>query len=496
MRLIKKTIAIVAILTSLIFVVACEDFLDREPLDQISEANFYLTANDADLAAKAMYSVPQGINWYGKSWMITEIPSDNSTTGGNDPDFSPIDNFTLNADNPPNSEFWTEHFRLVTLANQVLGNVPNIEMDEALKASYLGEAEFLRAFTYFDLVRIYGGVPIIREVATIDSDVNVTRNSVDEVYEFIINDLENAISSLPSTRSSSDAGRATSNAAKATLAKVFLTIGRYDESMELCREIISSGEYRLMEDFGDNWLKDKSDNNAESIWQLQYVGCGPIGTGNALQSFFAPWGQGITKNSDGWGSQIPTSPTIDNPGTTIKDIFKDDDLRSYHTIMTPADEYPMINPGEGYIYPATGASRAGINIKKYIIGGGTDVCFLTSPQNLHVIRYADVLLTLAEASCRGNGGITVTEDVIDAYNQVRKRAGLNQVGSVTTDEVMEERRLEFAFEGHRWFDLLRTSNIKETMQLHGKGMQDFHVLFPIPSQELAINPNMTQNPGY
>ncbi len=492
----QKKYSYILILAICLFLMSCEDFLDREPLDQITQNNFYQTAEDADLAAKAMYSVPQGINWYGKSWMITEIPSDNATTGGNDPDFSPIDNFTVSADNIPNAEFWIEHFRLITFANQVIGNVPDIAMDESQKSALIGEAKFMRAFSYFDLVRIYGDVPIIRDVATLETDVFVFRDAVDEVYDFVIDDLEEAIETLPDERASSNLGRATSGAARALLAKVFLTIQRYDESMQLCRDIISSAKYGLMEDFGDNFSKDKSDNNIESVFQLQYEGCGPVGTGNALQSFFAPWGQGITKNSDGWGSQIPTSPTIDNPGTTIRDLFDDDDLRKYHTIMTPADEYPMINPGEGYVYPASGASRAGINIKKYVIGGGPDVCFLTSPQNLHIIRYADVLLTLAEASCRRGGGISVTPDVLEAYNAVRTRAGLESRSSITTEDVFLERRLEFAFEGQRWFDLLRTGEIRERMLLHGKGMQEHNVLFPIPSQELAINKNLTQNPGY
>ena len=493
----RKSIYLIALSFGLICLVGCEDFLDKEPLDQITQGNFYNNENDAVLAAKAMYGVPQGINWYGKSWMMTEIPSDNTTVGGNDPEFSPIDNFTINADSGPNAEFWTEHYRLITYANQVLENVPNIEMLNETKNGILAEAYFMRAFSYFDLVRIYGDVPIVKEVATIETDVFVSRNPVEEVYDFIVEDLEFAADNLPETRGSADLGRATVFAAKALLAKVFLTINRPNDAMDLCYEIINSGRYKLMDDFGDNWLKDLSDNNAESIFQIQYVGCGPIGTGSALQSFFAPWGQGITKNSDGWGSQVPTSPQIDNPGTTIKDAFDSDDLRRYHTFMSPADHYPMINPSDGgYTYPATGASRSGINIKKYVIGGGPDVCYLTSPQNQHVIRYADVLLMLAEASCARNGGISVTPDVLEAFNQIRTRAGLNTMSSITTEDVFHERRLEFAFENHRWFDLLRQGNIKETMLLHGKGMQDFHVLFPIPSQELAINSKLTQNPGY
>ncbi|NNF35321.1 MAG: RagB/SusD family nutrient uptake outer membrane protein [Saprospiraceae bacterium] len=493
----KKRTSLVFAMTVIFLLGSCSEFLERDPLDQITESSFYTTASEANLGVISIYSVMQGVNWYGKSWMITEIPSDNTTTGGNDPDFSPIDNFTINPDNLPNAEFWTEHYRAITLSNQILKWVPDIEMDSEIKASYLAEARFLRAFSYFDLVRIYGAVPIIRDVATIDSDVFVPRDPVDLVYDFIIEDLQSGTQHLPAVRVTSESGRATSDAAKALLAKVYLTIRNYDECMNLCRELISSSRYKLMDDFGDNWLRDVSDNNAESIFQIQYVGCGPGGTGNALQAFFAPWGQGITKNSDGWGSQIPTSPQVDNPGTTLRGIYSSEDKRKYHTIMTPADHYPMINSEDGgYTYPASGASRSGINIKKYVIGGGADVCFMSTPQNLHVIRYSDVLLMLAEASCARNGGISVTEDVLDAYNQVRIRAGIETAGSVTIEEVYDERRREFAFEGHRWFDLLRSGKVRETMLLHGKAMQEFNVLFPIPSQEIAINKNLTQNPGY
>lgn len=492
-----KTIFYILTIGVTLLLTSCEGFLDREPLDQLTQGSFYNTAADANLATLSLYSVPQGVNWYGKSWMITEIPSDNTTAGGNDPDFSPIDNFTVNADNGPNAEFWTERFRLVTLANQVLTYVPPITMDEDIKQSYLAEAKFMRAFAYLDLVRIYGNVPIITDVPTIEADLLIYRDEAEVVYSFIISDLIEALEYLPISRSASDLGRATSGAAKALLAKTYLTTKENQKVIDLCREIITSNQYRLMEDYGDNWLRDVSDNNAESIFQIQYVGCGPGGTGNALQAFFAPWGQGITKGSDGWGSQVPTGPSTDNPGTTVKDIYTEDDKRKYHTIMTPADYYPDINSSDGgYTYPAIGASRTAINIKKYVIGGGPDVCFMSTPQNLHVIRYAEVLLMLAEAACANNGGISVTPDVVDAFNAVRKRAGLDVVGVVTTDIVFEERRREFAFENKRWFDLLRTGKVQDIMLLHGKQMQDFHKLFPIPSQELAINPNLTQNPGY
>jgi len=491
MKILKQ---ITYIAVTIFTLTSCGDFLDRQPLDQITVSNFYNNADEAELAAISMYAVPQGINWHGKAWMILEIPSDNSTVGGNDPDFSPIDNFTISDDNVPNTEFWTERFRLVTLANQVINFTPPIDMDAEQKAAIIAEARTMRAYAYFDLVRIYGGVPIIQEVPTIDSELNVMRSEVNEVYDFIIADLEAGMADLPAKRSGGDVGRASGDMAAALLAKVYLTQDNYQECMSICRDLIASGRYQLTETFDENWLRETSDNNEESIFQIQYVGCGPGNTGNALQGFFAPWGQAITGGADGWGSQVPTAPNVDNPGTTIRDAYSNDDLRQYHTIMTPGTEYPMIN--DGYSYPATGASRTSCNIKKYVIGGGSDVCFLSTPQNFHVIRYADVLLMLAEASAKNGGGLSVTPDVIDAFNEVHTRAGLEPVGSITTESVLHERRLEFAFENQRWFDLLRHDNLRNRMLLHGKQMQEFHRLFPIPVSELSVNPNLVQNPGY
>lgn len=486
------------LLFALLILPSCgEDFLERDPLDQITEDSFYNTASEANLAVISAYAVLQGADWYGKCWQMLEIPSDNTTTGGNDPNFSPIDNFTVNADNVAVADFWREHFKLIIQANQIIKFVPAIDMPEDSKNSLVGEAKFLRAFAYFDLVRIYGGVPLVVDVPNITSEVNVPRNTVDEVYALIEADLIDAVNSLPQTRTNSDFGRATFGAANTLLSSVYLTLGKYDECIEVCNRIIASGQYILMEDFSLNWLKETSDNNAESIFQIQYVGCGPFGSGNANQAFYAPWGEGITQGADGWGSQIPTAPNIDNPGTTIRDLMAEDDLRSYHTIMTPGTDYPMINPDlGGYSYPAVGASRSNCNIKKYVIGGGPDVCFMSSPQNYHVFRYAEVLLNLVEASCKKNGGISNSSNVLDAFNQVRTRAGLESVEVVEIDMLYDERRKEFAFENKRWFDLLRQGGIKETMLLHGKSMQDYNVLFPIPSAELAINNKLVQNPGY
>ncbi|MEO1256152.1 MAG: RagB/SusD family nutrient uptake outer membrane protein, partial [Bacteroidota bacterium] len=150
----------------------------------------------------------------------------------------------------------------------------------------------------------------------------------------------------------------------------------------------------------------------------------------------------------------------------------------------------------GYTYPSNGASRVNANIKKYVVGAGSNICFMSTPQNGHIIRYADVLLTLAEAQVELGSGVTVNEDALAAFNQIRTRAGLEEVTSIDRESVLAERRVEFAFEGHRWYDLLRSGRTIEIMSFHGKNPQEHHLLFPLPAGELEINPNLVQNPGY
>ena len=473
----------------------CEDFLQREPLDQLTEGNFYKTFEDMDRATVAAYSPMQNIEWGGKGWQITEIPSDNSEAGGTDPDFTPIDAFTVTADNGPVGLYWGIHYQQVAYANTVLDKAPDAELTQAQEEQLTAEARFLRAVAYFDLVRIYGAVPLLLTAPSADTELFPSRTPVNEVYDQIKADLTYAAEHLPITAAQD--GRATKGAALGVLAKVHLTRREMDDARARAQDVINLGVYSLMPDFGDNFLLETSDNNAESIFQVQYTGCGPFGTGNANQAFFAPYGQGITKDRDGWGSQIPTGPTTVNPGTDIQRAYEEEDLRRYHTIMQPGDFYPMINAEDGgYTYPVNQISRSRANIKKYVVGGGPNVCFMSTPQNLHYLRYADILLVLAESILERQGGTTTDQTALDAFNQVRVRAGLEPAEEITRESMALERRRELAFEGHRWFDLLRTGRAIEVLTIHGKNIAPHNLLFPLPSAELKINTNLTQNPGY
>jgi len=475
----------------------CKDFLDLTPLDQLTADNFYKTESDATNAILSVYSPMQDVEWTGKGWMITEVPSDNSAPGGTDPDFVPIDNFTLNADNPPVANFWAIHYRQVTLANVFISKANGMELDAELKNAFIGEARFLRALAYFDLVRVYGGVPLITDPPVYGEDLLFPRSPVKDVYSLIQEDFEFAASHLPEQWIGANKGRADRYAALAYLSKVHLTNRRYLEAKLTAQQIIQSGRYRLMEDYGENFYLETSDNNDESIFQVQFAGCGPFGTGNAMQAFFAPWGEGITKDRDGWGSHIPTGPILNNPGTTMLDAFEPGDLRRRHTIMTPKAHYPEINAADGgYTYPSQGASASLINIKKYVVGSGQNICFMSTPQNAHLIRYADVLLMYAEAQVFIDGGRTSESTATEAFNSVRVRAGLESKEEVNVEDIDHERRAELAFEGHRWFDLIRRGNAVEVMALHGKKMLPHNALFPIPAAELEVNPKLEQNPGY
>ena len=481
----------------LVLSVSCGDFLDRQPLDQITIDNFFTSANDADKALIACYIPLESDNWTGKGWQITEIPTDNAQPGGTDPGFTPIDNFTVAADNEAVAAYWSAHYQMVTLTNAVIEAVEVMTLEESKKALFLAEARFLRAFAYFDLVRIYGPVPLITNPPKYGENLLFPRSSVADVYAQIISDLEFAAELLPIQWSGTNVGRASRGAAWALLAKVYLTNRQFVPARNAARNCMDLGRYDLMDRFADNFELSTSDNNRESIFQVQYVGCGPFGTGNQQQAFYAPWGEGITKNRDGWGSQIPTGPTTNNPNTTVYDIYENTDLRRDPTIMTPNTFYPSINPDDGgYTYPNSGASASGINIKKYVVGAGPNICFMSTPQNSHIIRYSDVLLTYAEAIMEIEGGVSTNSEALEAFNRVRTRAGLEALTMIDREIMLHERRLEFAFEGHRWFDLIRSGRIIEIMTLHGKQINTHNVLFPIPAAEIEINPELDQNPGY
>ncbi|TXF87937.1 RagB/SusD family nutrient uptake outer membrane protein [Neolewinella aurantiaca] len=470
-----------------------DDFLDRQPIDQIAVEDFYRTESDLESGILAAYTALQAQQFFGESWQIDETPSDDSRQNY----ASAVDNFSVNSGAAEVSGYWSGRYRLITLANVMIEKAPDAEeASQVVKDRVVAEGRFLRALAYYDLVRIFGGVPLITQSPSLDQDLLLPRSPVNEVYDLIKQDLTFAAETLPAERAN---GRATSGAARAYLASVHLTLREYTDARDRALEVINSGLYSLMPSYGDLWVRSTYDNNAESIFEVQYAGCESWGTGNMRQAFFAPWNEGITKTTDGWGSLIPTSPGEDAPGTTAMDIWEEGDERRYWSMMEPNNYYPTLNAEDGgYTYPADGAGGNSGNIKKYVMGGGSDVCFMSTPQNGSLMRYSEVILTYAEAVTALSSGISLNEEVVGLVNTLRARAGVEDLEFLDSQLLDLERRREFMFESKRWFDILRKGPDRaiELMRLHGRTLDETKLLFPIPASELEINPNLEQNPGY
>ncbi|WP_400191409.1 RagB/SusD family nutrient uptake outer membrane protein [Hymenobacter sp. B81] len=470
-----------------------EKFLDVSPNDSVTEENFYKTETDAIQATNAVYSeLGKGGQYNYALWGIGEIMSDNSFTGGggggDGAEHQQLDNFNIAATNPLTTRLWGGCYVGIGRANTVIQRVPGIAaMSPAIRQRCIGEAQFLRAKYYFDLVRAYGDVPLITVPPTSLAEVNIARTPAAQVYDQIVKDLEEAAANLDVSYGGADLGRATKGAALGLLAKVQLTRGNKAEAARRAREVIALGKYRLWANYADNF-KVGNENGQESLFEVQYVsglnGYTFDGLGFVGNEFFGPRGQGLTPQG-GYGFNIPEDEFVAG--------YETGDLRRDVTIWKPGDAYP-----DGGSQPAfLPGSPSGYGCKKWFVGK-TSTNIWDSPLNFPVLRYAEIYLILAEA-------VGPTPEGLEAINKVRRRAfGLPietasardlTVGTPNFDEaVLRERRYELAFENDRWFDLKRTGKLLTV--LAPKRIKPFNVLLPIPQNERDANPNLSQNPGY
>jgi len=365
-----------------------------------------------------------------------------------------------------------------------------MNIDENLKNRILGEAKFLRGLSYFILVRFFGDIPLITTPQSPGDDLRVTRTDKDLVYDQIIKDFEDAIQLLPSREQYSDAdkGRASKGSATGLLAKVYLTLGNWQEVVDLCNDVETLG-YELNNEYGQNFDVN-NENSIESLFEIQYVSNAGYGfwdnenQSSWLSTFTGP------RNSDmvagGWGWDQPTQEFVDN--------YEDADKRKDVTILY--DSCPKFD-GQDY---DKGYSTTGYNLRKFLVTKSVSATYDNSPLNFPVLRYADVLLMKAEAlNNLGN-----TSEAEAPLNKVRQRAGLSDISGLTQNEfkekVLHERRMELAFEGQRWFELIRVDDGQYGLDfLHSIGRVNAtskHLLLPIPQKEIDTNPNLVQNPGY
>lgn len=476
------------------------DFLNRSPYDSVDTSQGFQTLADAEAAINAAYQPLQWAKLYNMRIWTLDIIAGNSEVGaggGTDGEETvDLANFIADADNFAALDLWRGPSPGILRCNFVLQKVPAMNIDETIKNRILGEAHFLRAHYYFLLVRLFGGVPLQTEPADSDSDLLLPRASVEEVYELIVEDLDQAITLLPqrSAYTQEHIGRATKEAAMAELARVYLThyqdYEHYQLVVDLCEEIRKMG-YQLEANYADLWNPSKQ-NGVESIFEVQYYGktnydfWSNENQSSWLSTFTGPRNSGMAAGCYGWNQ--PTAEFVSQ--------YETGDVRKEKTIF-----YTGCPTFDGMTY-SSAYSTTGYNVRKFLLTKTQSPDYNTSNQNWVVTRYADVLLMKAEA-LNEMGQTTLAEAPL---YEVRCRAGLTNRSTIEglsqmqmREKIIHERRMELAFEGHRWFDIIRYKDNYALNFLHSIGKTaatSKHLLLPIPTQEREANPKLTQNPGW
>lgn len=504
----KKTLATIA--TAALMLTGC-NFLERTPYDTV-DTTVEVTDAVAQAMANACYRTLQSSNMYNQRLWTLDIVAGNSNVGagGGTDGLETIQaaNFTTMADNGMALYMWRSPWVGIGQCNTLIQSMKMASgLTESVKNQCLGEALFLRAHYYYVLVRLYGGVPLRTEPYEPGTSTAIERNTEKEVYAQIIKDIREAAKLLPEKQeyASRDLGRATKDACFTMLADLYMTIagknytelepdeGYYQTVVNLCDSVADMG-YDLgdMSTFRANF-DATIHNGAESIFEVQFSGnteydfWGNNPQSSWLSTFMGPRNSNFV--AGGWGWNQPTEEFMSQ--------WEAGDLRKDVTVFY--EGCPTWDPeGENKEYRAS-YSNTGYNVRKFCVPKSVSPESNTSPANFVVYRFAQVLLLKAEALCELN-----RPEAYIPLNQVRFRAGLPAVSGQSQAELREtiahERRMELAFEGHRWFDMIRIQNgdyaINFLKSIGKTNVTRERLLFPIPQTERDANPLMGQNPGY
>jgi len=422
--------------------------LDVEPADKITGEQAFKNKAGIEKGILGSYSELQSLSYYGRAYLITsDLAADNLTypTDATSADYAEIDNNVISTENGVVEEIWSSIYSSINVANSVIDKVPGMtDMTDDEKAAALGELYFLRGLNHFNLMNYFGAIPIKITATVGTKNLTVPRNTTTEVFTQIITDLTYAEAHLPASASTKT--RASKYAVTALLARVYLYQGNYALAYEKANTVITKGGYTLLPAFSDIFAADGS---AETIFEVEFDALDR----NRIAEY--------------------NFPKVLNGRAGVK---PDPDLVSAYTA-----------PDERFV--ASIADSVTYNYaKKY-----NDLSL--GDKNVIVLRLAEMYLIRAEAEAHLATG--VISNVQSDINTIRNRAGLVNTDAATMSDLLlaieKERRLEFAFEGQRWFDLVRTNrainvlpNVKKTYQM----------LFPIPLSEINSNSKMTQNPGY
>ncbi|MDC8005156.1 RagB/SusD family nutrient uptake outer membrane protein [Aureisphaera galaxeae] len=485
----------VVLILVLFTVLSCsDDFVDVDSQDQNSE-NFFNSEEDYQNALIAAYDMLQSSYL---NVMVGEIASNNTLAGGENATdvigIQQIDDMIHTPVNQQLRDIWSWMYAGVNRANYIMEFQDKTDFPN--KNNVLGQARFLRAYYYFELVKWFGDVPLVVD-QRIDFalQTQLDRTPAAEVYAQIEADLIYASNNLPYTQTQT--GRITKGAALALLGKAYLYQDNFQDAARVLDELINEGPHSLIADFTTLFEND-NENTQESVFEVQYTDlegagfdCLQCSEGNVAVGFNGPRNFNGPLFESGFSFNVPTQEAYDS--------YDENDLRRDIAILNIeafAEANQDYNNGAGVSW-TEGFEHTGFFNRKYIPRqGDTNIGDqnLTNPNNYRSIRFADVLLMAAEAHNRGAGNDAVA---LTYVNQVRQRAGLEDLslgGNDLTQAIYQERRWELMGEGHQFFDLVRTGRAAAEIPNFMAGK---HELFPIPQIEIELTGNRwAQNPGY
>jgi len=476
-----KFLKIVLPIVFIFIAISCnKDFLEPQPISAISEEGYFKTDEELESGILNMYDGIQGINDRNTSsnhsiqyeFYLTEIRTDNTRGKGSvdsDADQAQFVNYNIRATNGIVADYYRSMYNIIYRANVVLDNLD--VASEANSAKFEGEAKFVRAYAYFNLVRLFGDVPLVEKViAPLETEVSYTRVESSTIYKLIEDDLLTAVANLDDNTKN----RASKAAAQALMAKVYLTLGEYSQAQTLCESIMNPARgFSLESNFKDVFY---SEGNDEVIFAIGYE-------------------PDLIKDSQGFSSEwlnaVGYTAGVNYVTAEMREAF--DQFGGERTLYSIRQD--VIQPSE-------------YQVAKYIPNGDENLGIspIASDPRLAgndwiVIRYADVLLMHVEAILAG-AEATTSSNAIESFKEVRNRAGITtEVTTITKEDLLNERRVELAFENQRFFDLLRFGEAQNVLSAYSTenkyNFTSSDLLLPIPSSEINLSKGLLQqNPGY
>lgn len=501
----KQLKNIAVLLISLSFL-NCSDFIDNEITGRQTLDNYYSNLTEVDKAVMGCYASLSPQDWWQNDffWLVGDVCSDDAFKGntnqGDQRDFGNLADFNITAANEWMDIKWRYTYQGIFRCNLVIKNVPNAPISDDQKNGFIAEAKFLRGFYYFELVKNFGGVPLLTLPITIN-EANLSRATEAEIWAQIEKDFLESSNHLPlkSQQLANTIGRATKGAALSFLAKAYLYQKKFPEAQDFANQVITSAEYDLNNSFANVW-NINNPNSIESIFEIQNSYNDIYDSGSALPVVTRSRADG------GWGFCTPSSH-LDN--------FMGNDPRRVRTIIRQGEFVDADNPS--YDTNPSENMTGRINRKYYLSkpDRAPNEEHKRSGLNHILLRYADLLLMHAEAAFHNGDEASAKTSL----NKVRARVGISIIttsGQQLLSDIYRERRLELAMEGHRYYDLKRSGRFNDAMtdfldynknrstDTYDAGNDEgkffnpaIHILFPIPQAEIDLSGGLiTQNPGY